>query len=98
MGACDQAPRPPVTPVPSQAGAPAAHAQIPLPSDPAEEKLNAWLAAVNAVDRAQIERLNEGAAGSALLTSRTLNLVDRTGGFDLQHLVVVESSASSRLV
>lgn len=91
MGACSQAARPPVVPEPAQRRPAATRG-------PADEKLSAWLTAINAGDRAQIERVNAGAADSALLTSRALALADRTGGFDQDHLVVVESSPSSQLV
>lgn len=91
MGACSHSARPHV--VSAQAQRPPATI-----SGPADEKLSAWLTAINAGDRAQIERVNAGAADSALLTSRALALVDRTGGFDQEHMVVVESSPSSQLV
>ena len=52
--------------------------------NPAREKLQAWLVALNAADPGQIRRVNEGATpGAALLTSRTLSLADSTGGLAL---------------
>lgn len=91
MGACSHAASPPVVPAQAQ--------RLPgTARGPADEKLNAWLTAINAGDRGQIERVNAGAADSALLTSRALAIADRTGGFDQEHLVVVESSPSSQLV
>ncbi len=100
LTACSRDPAPALgaaEPPPSTARSPAASSTT--DDDVAGAKLEAWLTAFNAADRAQIEQLNAGSTlGSALLTSRTLALAERTGGFERESAVLVEASPTTRLV
>lgn len=96
VGACNDTRRPPLEPAAGLANGSAAAA---AGKNPARDKLQDWLLALNTADPGQIRRVNEGATpGAALLTSRTLTVADSTGGFDLKSSVLFEATPTTRVV
>jgi hypothetical protein len=69
------------TPESSQASAPS------MPSgDPVGQKFEAWLAAVNSGDRAQIDTLWRGVKNAEQHASMDSEVAERTGGFEVQRI------------
>jgi hypothetical protein len=65
------------------------------PADPAGQRLDEWLTALNAADRARIERVHAGAKDAERFVSMDMELAERSGGFEVDHFV--ESTPTGRM-
>ena len=65
------------------------------PSDPVGRKFEAWVAAINSVDRARIDGVWSGAKDAELRASMDMAVAERTGGFELHR---VEEATAAEMV